>query len=178
MLTLSLLRHAKSSWSDARLKDCERPLNERGERAAPRMGAFMARRGLVPDLVLCSTALRARRTLDLVLPRFNGRSAPKVVYEDALYLASPGILLRFIQQVEPHVRDTMVVGHDPGLHSLALQLAGSGDWDDMRALEDKFPTTGLAVIAFDLRSWADIQPGTGRLQLFMTPKHLPGPIAA
>jgi phosphohistidine phosphatase len=72
MLTLSLLRHAKSSWSDAHAKDIERPLNERGERVAPRMGAFMARQGIVPDLVLCSPAARARRTLDLVLSLEGG----------------------------------------------------------------------------------------------------------
>jgi phosphohistidine phosphatase len=178
MLTLSLLRHAKSSWSDARLKDCERPLNERGERDASRMGAFMARRGLVPDLVLCSTALRARRTLDLVLPRFGGRPAPQVINEDALYLASPGILLRFIRQVGAGVRHIMVVGHDPGLHSLALQLAASGHREDMQALEDKFPTTGLAVIAFDLQAWSEVQPGGGHLEVFMTPKRLPGLMAA
>jgi phosphohistidine phosphatase len=178
MLTLSLLRHAKSSWSDARLKDCERPLNERGERAAPRMGAFMARRGLVPDLVLCSTALRARETLDLVLPRFQGRGGPSVVYEDALYLASPATLLRFIHAVEGDARHVMIVGHDPGLHSLALQLAASGRGDDMQALEDKFPTTGLAVIDFDVEAWSDIQPGSGRLLIFMTPKRLPDALAA
>ena len=179
MLTLSLLRHAKSSWSYGHLRDCERPLNERGQRAAPRMGAFMARRGLVPDLVLCSTALRARRTLDLMLPRFHGQgTVPRVVYEDALYLASPAILLRCIHEVEADVRHTMIVGHDPGLHSLALQLAASGRGDDMEALEDKFPTSGLAVIAFDVRTWADVQPGSGHLQIFMTPRRLPGAVAA
>src|SRR5262249_40055524 len=113
MLTLSLLRHATSSWTDARLRDCERPLNERGGKSAPCMGACMARRGLVPDLVLCSTAVRARQTLDLALPYFHG--APAVVYEDALYLASPATLLKLIRAVSADMRHVMVIGHDPGL---------------------------------------------------------------
>ena len=91
MLTLSLLRHAKSSWEDGSLKDFERPLAKRGESAAPRMGAFMAERGLAPQLILCSPAVRARQTLDLVLPHLAGD--PSVLYEDRLYLAAPSALL-------------------------------------------------------------------------------------
>src|SRR5262245_23008202 len=117
MLTLSLLRHAKSSWADPRLKDFERPLNERGEEAAPRMGAFMARRGIAPELILCSTAVRARQTLEFVRPHLRGN--PKVVYEDTLYLASPSVMLKHIGKVPAKVHHAMLVGHDPGLHTLA-----------------------------------------------------------
>jgi phosphohistidine phosphatase len=170
MLTLSLLRHAKSSWSDARLKDFERPLNERGERDAPRIGAYMARRGLAPDLVLCSPAVRARQTLGLVLPCF--RRAPSVVYEQDVYLASAATLLKLVHQVTDKVRHAMIVGHDPGMHSLALELAGRGSKEDLQALEEKLPTGGLAVIVLDAGAWPDVQPGEGRLQIFMTPKRL------
>ncbi|MBO0765566.1 MAG: histidine phosphatase family protein [Hyphomicrobiaceae bacterium] len=171
MLTLSLLRHAKSSWSDARLRDFERPLNERGESAAPRMAAFMARRGLLPDLVLCSPAVRARQTLRLMLPYFE--KAPRVAYDDALYLASPGMLLKLIRTAAAPVRHTMVVGHDPGLHMLAVELAGSGCGNDLEALAQKLPTAGLAVIAFHAGAWAEVHRGDGRLKLLMTPKRLP-----
>jgi phosphohistidine phosphatase len=170
MLTLSLLRHAKSSWADARLRDIERPLNERGEKAAPRVGAFMARRDLIPDLILCSPAVRTRQTLDLVLPYL--KAAPTVVYEDALYLASPATLLKRIHQVGSRVRHTMLVGHDPGMHLLALELAGSGPDEDLHALAEKFPTAGLAVIVFEARSWTKVKAGGGRLELFAAPKRL------
>jgi len=170
MLTLSLLRHAKSSWSDPRLKDFERPLNDRGETAAPRMGAFMARRGLAPDLILCSTAVRARQTLNLVLPHLKG--APELVYEDGLYLASSATLLKRVHQVSADVRHVMIVGHDPGMHTLAVELAGSGDPDDLERLSDKFPTAGLAVLAFDADDWRKVKWGSGRLELFAAPKHL------
>lgn len=171
MLTLSLLRHGKSSWSDARLKDFERPLSDRGEKAAGRMGAFMARHGIAPDLILCSPAARARQTLDLVLPHFKG--APAVVYEEALYLASPGSLLKRIRKVAAKVRHTLIIGHNPGLQALAQDLAGAGQPEDLEALAEKLPTAGLAVIVFSARSWTKVERGGGRLELFMVPKRLP-----
>lgn len=171
MLTLSLLRHAKSSWDDSSLGDFERPLARRGETAAPRMGEFMARQGLAPDLVLCSSAVRARQTLDLVLPRLADR--PQVVYEDSFYLAAPSVMLARVRKVDARVRHVLVVGHDPGMQGLALELAGEGDPKLLQALGAKFPTAGLAVIRFKARSWAKIGCGTGRLELFATPKSLP-----
>jgi phosphohistidine phosphatase len=170
MLTLSLLRHAKSSWSDPRLKDFERPLNERGETAAPRMGAFMARRGIRPDLILCSTAVRARQTLNLVLPHLKG--APELIYEDALYLASSATMLKRLHKVGAEVSHAMIVGHDPGMHTMAVELAGSGSPGDLGRLAEKFPTAGLAVIVFDVDAWRAVHWGGGRLKLFTAPKRL------
>jgi phosphohistidine phosphatase len=171
MLTLSLLRHAKSSWDDSSLDDYERPLNKRGEAAAPQMGAFMAQHGLAPDLVLCSSAVRARQTLDLVLPRLADR--PQAIYEDGFYLAAPSVMLARLHKVDAKARHVMIVGHDPGMQGLALELAGDGDPELLQALCAKFPTAGLAVIRFKARSWPKIAPGTGRLELFATPKSLP-----
>lgn len=171
MLTLSLLRHAKSSWANAGLEDFDRPLNERGEDAAPRMGAFMARHGIAPQLILCSPAVRARQTLALVLPHLPGN--PRIVYEDALYLASAAALLKRLRKVAANVRHVMLIGHDPGLHSLAQQLAGTGTRQDLQALAEKFPTGGLAVLVLAARAWSGVKRGAGRLELFMAPKRLP-----
>jgi phosphohistidine phosphatase len=170
MLTLSLLRHAKSSWSDPRLKDFERPLNERGETAAPRVGAFMARREIAPELILCSTAVRARQTLNLLLPHLKG--APELVYEDALYLASSSTMLKRLHRVPAGVSHTMLVGHDPGMHALAVELVGSGSTEDLERLSDKFPTAGLAVIVFEASAWRELRWGGGRLDIFTSPKRL------
>jgi phosphohistidine phosphatase len=170
MLTLSLLRHAKSSWSDARLKDIERPLNKRGERDAPRMGDFMARKRLAPDLVLCSCAMRTRQTLELMLPRL--KASPEVVYEEGLYLATPAAMLKRLREIAPTVRHTLLVGHNPGLQALALDLASEGAEAELEALAEKMPTAGLAVIALDLASWAKVKRGAGRLKLFTAPKRL------
>jgi phosphohistidine phosphatase len=171
MLTLSLLRHAKSSWDDSSLDDHERPLNKRGEASAPRMGEFMALHGLHPDLVLCSSAVRARQTLDLVLPRLSVR--PQVIYEDSFYLAAPSLMLARLNKIDAHLKHVMIVGHDPGLQGLALDLTGDGDPKLLQALAAKFPTAGLAVVRFRSRTWSKVAAGTGRLELFVTPKSLP-----
>jgi phosphohistidine phosphatase len=171
MLTLSLLRHAKSSWDDGSLEDFERPLAKRGESAAPRMGAFMAEQGLAPQLILCSPAVRARQTLELLLPELSG--SPTVEYEEAFYLAAPSVLLGRVRKIGPKVHHVMIVGHDPGMQGLATDLAGTGDAEALAALARKFPTAGLAVIRFKAREWAKIGPGKGHLDIFMTPKTLP-----
>lgn len=169
MLTVSLFRHAKSSWADPALEDFDRPLASRGLKAAPAMGAFMARK-VRPDLVLCSPARRTRETLDLVAGLIGD---PRTLFPADLYLHSPETLLACIQAIEGPVRHVMVVGHNPGLHTLALALTRSRHSADAKALSAKFPTAGLAVITLPAESWRDIRAGTGRLILFMTPKRLP-----
>jgi phosphohistidine phosphatase len=171
MLTLSLLRHAKSSWDTPGLDDFDRPLARRGEEAAPRMGAFMKKHKIAPELILCSTAVRTRQTLDLVLPHLAG--TPAVAYEDGLYLAAAGTLLARVRKIDAGITHAMLVGHDPGLHELAMDLAATGDAEALAALARKFPTAGLAVIGFKASAWSKIGSGKGRLELFMTPKTLP-----
>ena len=175
MLTLTLLRHAKSSWEEP-LDDFDRPLAPRGEKAAPEIGAAMAAKGLRPDLILCSGALRARETLGLMLAGL-GEPAPEVIYDDALYMAAPGALLKRLHGIaSAFQRDTprrvMLVGHNPGLEEFALLLVGSGGAEDRARLAAKFPTAGAAVITFDVDSWSAVAPGAGRLEHFLTPKRL------
>ena len=171
MLTLSLLRHAKSSWDDPALEDFDRPLSKRGATAAPRMGAFMAAQRILPDLVLCSPAVRARQTLDLVLPHLSGGAT--VVYQDGFYLAASSALLARLRKVEAKAAHVLIVGHDPGMQGLALELSGSGKGEALKALGRKFPTAALAVIRFKGDDWTKVEEGRGRLDLFVTPKSLP-----
>jgi phosphohistidine phosphatase len=96
-----------------------------------------------------------------------------VAYEEALYLASPRSLLKRIQKVAAKVRHAMIIGHNPGMHALALDLVGAGTPEDLEALAQKLPTAGLAVIVFNARSWTKVVRGGGRLELFMAPKRLP-----
>ena len=136
------------------------------------MGAFMAEHGIAPELILCSPSVRTRQTLDLVLPHLRRR--PTVVYEDAL-LSWRGLARCWqrVRKVEAKVRHVMIVGHDPGMHGLAIELAGLRRPGLLQTLAAKFPTAALAVIVFEGRSWSKVKPGTGRLELFMTPKRLP-----
>jgi phosphohistidine phosphatase len=170
MLTLSLLRHAKSSWDNPLLEDFDRPLAPRGQKSAPRTGAFIAERGLVPDLVLCSGSMRTRETLDLAMDAW--KSEPQIVYEDALYHATVPALLAQLHAApddKPHV---MMVGHNPGMHSFALQVVGSGDGAQLRSLAHGYPSGTLAVITFAKDRWRQIKPGDGHLTLFVSPKQL------
>lgn len=169
MLTLSLLRHGKSSWDDPDANDHERPLAERGRQAARILADTIAAHGLVPDLVLCSSALRARETLDLVLPQ-RSRAATEVVVEGALYLAPATVVLGLVHKAARSVRHLMIVGHNPGLHALALDLTGCGLRRDIASLAVKFPTCALAILTFEADDWAEIRPAAGRLVLFVAPR--------
>jgi phosphohistidine phosphatase len=128
------------------------------------MGDFMKAQGVEPDLILCSTAVRARQTLDLVLPRLP--CVPQVAHEDGLYLASAPRLLARVRKLEPPVRHALLIGHDPGMHMLAVELSGEGAAKSLEALAAKFPTAALAVIQFSTRDWSKIAPARGRLELF------------
>jgi phosphohistidine phosphatase len=168
MLTLTLFRHAKSSWNHPALDDFDRPLAPRGEQAAPRMAAYLAEQGLAPDLVLCSAARRTRQTLALALPEWTAE--PKIDYAEALYLASVPTLFGSIRATPAEVRHLMIIGHNPGIEMFARLAIGSGEAKARRALAAKFPTAAVAVITWDGESWADMQPGGGHLKLFMTPR--------
>jgi phosphohistidine phosphatase len=167
MLTLSLLRHAKSSWKDPTIADHDRPLNTRGTTEAPVIGKAMAKHGLDPDLVLCSTARRTRDTLALVLPEL--KTEPKVVYEDGLYHGTPQEMLDLLHEVSPSANQILLVGHNPELQSFALDLIGSGPKLLKDRLEAKYPTAGLVVLLFQAGAWKDIAVNSGKLELFLTP---------
>ena len=169
MKTLLLLRHAKSSWDNPGGRDFDRPLAPRGRRSAPLIGFHLRDRQLLPDLVLCSTARRARETYDLVVAAVGGA---EIQFEQALYLAAPATLLRLVQAVPPSVERLLVVGHNPGMEQFAMQLAGGGDVAALDRLRAKFPTAGLAIVTFPVDSWTEIAPGTGQLESFVTPRDL------
>jgi phosphohistidine phosphatase len=170
MLTLSLLRHAKSSWSNPALPDRERPLATRGVTDAPLMGKAMAERGIDPELVLCSSARRTRDTLDLVLPEL--RVEPKIVYVDALYHASPEEMLEMLHGIQPGANRVMLVGHNPEIQAFAVDLVGSGPKHFRDRLRTKYPTAGLAVINFVSGLWKSVSVNSGTLNLFLSPRDL------
>jgi phosphohistidine phosphatase len=172
MLTLSLLRHAKSSWKNPTLPDRERPLASRGVADAPVMGRAMAERGIDPELILCSSARRTVDTLALVLPEL--KVEPKVVYEDSLYHPSPAEMLEMLRAIQPGANRVMIVGHNPEIQAFALDLIGSGPKHVRDRLMEKFPTAGLVVINFTAGLWSSIDVNSGSLNLFLTPKELKG----
>ena len=166
MRRLMLLRHAKSDWPDG-VDNHDRPLAKRGRKACPVMGRYMADEGLVPDLAVISTARRARETWRLVRPAF----ARDIVQHDEprLYKASAGAIQAVIGETEPGIGALLLVGHNPGLHDLALQLIGKANRSDLTRLRQKYPTAGLVVIDLRIGQWSEVSAGLGRLERFKTP---------
>jgi len=126
MITLLLMRHAKSDWANESLSDFERPLNSRGNKAAPLMGDWMREHHLIPTRILCSTATRAKETLFGLERAWSANQHEKVVVEfvDELYLATPATILATIQLHHQDAERLLVIGHNPGMELLATQLAG------------------------------------------------------
>ena len=172
MHQLLLLRHAKSSWEDAGIEDHERPLNARGRAAAAALRQAMRDIGLAPDLILVSTARRTRDTLEALEPWDD---KPLIEPMPALYLASAEALLQVLRDVRVTVRGLMLVGHNPGLHDLAMLLLGetmTHAHADMHRLAAGLPSGGL--VEFNIaRPWSELQAGAGRLQRFLVPRDLP-----
>jgi phosphohistidine phosphatase len=161
MKTLFVLRHAKSSWSNSDVADFDRPLNERGEQAAPFMGAFMREKNFIPDLILSSPAQRARETARLV--KEAGKFDAAILFEPQIYEASLGDLIEIIGQTENNSERLLLVGHNPGLENLVRILTGKAE---------SFPTAALAHILLKIENWSEIQPGKGELENLFKPKEL------
>lgn len=158
-MKLILIRHAKSSWADPTQTDHARPLNQRGRDAAPRIGKWLAQRGHIPDLILCSDAARTRETCALIAPLIG---APNTTYLPQLYHASP---LEILNTIRPHqTRIVAVIGHNPGLAELAHRLVQTPpDHPDFH----RYPTAATTILDTDL------SPGLAQVIDFIVPRDLP-----
>ncbi|HEY0212360.1 MAG TPA: histidine phosphatase family protein [Paenirhodobacter sp.] len=162
---LILTRHAKSSWDDPLMADIDRPLNGRGRLAARELGDFLASRGLEPEEVLCSTALRTRQTWDGVASAVL-ETLPQIDYRKAIYHADPAAMLTLLKAAT--MPTVMLIGHNPGIGEFAASLPARPVYTpDFR----KFPTCATLVIDFQIDRWSDLQPGTGDVIEFFTPSN-------
>lgn len=163
MKTLMLLRHAKSSWKDESLDDHERPLNKRGKKTAPVMGHLIRDQGLVPELIVSSTAVRARKTAKAAAKACGYPG--DIITTDELYLATAGEILRYAQErTEETLSRIMLVGHNPGMEELVALLSGQ---------RERFPTAALAVFELDIDSWRQLELGVdAELKHLWRPKEL------
>ena len=170
--TVYLLRHAKSSWDDAEVADHDRPLAARGQRTAPIMGEYLRKHDIVPDTVLCSTALRARQTWDAVAKVLS--PTPDVAFRRDIYDADANALLDILHALPADTESVMLIGHNPAFEEVARLLAGTVDPDAHRRMTEKFPTAALAELTFDVENWHDVQPRAGGLLRFVKPKEIAG----
>jgi len=162
MKTLLLMRHAKSSWNNPGLSDHDRPLNARGRRAAPRMGRLLADEGLVPDVIVSSTAERARLTTAGVLEAcpFEG----DVIYTRDLYHAGVEDMLEILVGIDTKKECVMMVGHNPGMEYFLEEICGE---------IEHMPTAAIALIQFVIEEWSELSDESeGELLNFWRPKEL------
>jgi phosphohistidine phosphatase len=172
MKVLHLLRHAKSDWGDPALSDHARPLNARGLAAAEAMGRRLAADDFQVDYIFCSTAQRARETLERL-----GRHLRQVptTFHDELYLVSPQTVLTLLRRAPDSAQSILIVGHNPTTHDLALSLSARsapGRRPDFAQLKEKYPTGALCTIRFSATHWRQIAPGKGTLLQFLKPRDL------
>jgi len=168
MKTLTLLRHAKSSWGDAAQCDFDRPLNARGRLAARAMGREISALGLGFDRIVASPSARTAETM-AGLAEGHGAGFD-TDYDERVYLASVPTLLRIVHDADDAHRRLLIVGHSPGVERLALLLSGDGELRDLVA--DKYPTGALAEIALPVAHWRDVGEGGGTLTRFIRPRDL------
>ncbi len=161
MKTLLLLRHAKSSWKDSSLPDFERPLNQRGLKAAPLIGRLIRKRKLQPDVIISSPAERARQTTQLVIEA-AGLTA-EVRFDERIYEASAERLFEIVSQIEDTADCAMLVGHNPGCEELVAVLTGKAVG---------FSTAALARIELDIDRWSKVRAGANQLAWLAKPKEL------
>ncbi|WP_329279910.1 SixA phosphatase family protein [Streptomyces sp. NBC_01451] len=164
---LVVLRHAKSAWPMG-VDDHDRPLGPRGLRDAPAAGRALAEADCLPDLALCSPAERARLTWELAAAEWG--TPPPVRHDPRLYGADVPELLAVVREVPPAVGTLLLVGHNPGLEELVLELAGDALDGTLDTVRTKFPTSAIAVLAWHGEGWQDLAPGAALLTDMIVPR--------
>jgi phosphohistidine phosphatase len=170
MRRLILLRHAKAESSEPGMEDRTRVLIERGRKDAARIGAYMAGHALLPDRVVISPAVRTQETWKYLAAAF--KPAPAALSAEPLYDATPHAIFGIIKEAPAAAHTFMVLGHNPGLHEVALMLIASGDIDTRERLREGLPTAGLILIDFAFDDWRKLHSQSGRLERFVSPKSL------
>ena len=164
-----MLRHAKSSWDDRALADHDRPLGPRGVRAAALLVRHLERQRVRPDVILSSSARRARETLDGIAGALGDDA--QLLVEHELYGAGVGTLIARLRRLDPSVTSALVIGHNPGLQALVVALAGDGDDEALASVRDKFAPAALATLSLPGRSWSGVAPGVAYLEGCFVPRH-------
>lgn len=170
MRRLLLFRHAKAERSQPGMEDQARRLVDRGRKDAAKVGAYMASHALIPDRVLTSPSARTQETWKSASTAF--RPTPAATTVERLYDATAQAILHVVKEANPAAHTLLIIGHNPGLHELAVMLIASGDVEARERLREKLPTSGLVIIDFAFDNWAKLHPQCGRLERFITPKSL------
>lgn len=164
MKRIIIFRHAKSSWNNSSLNDHERPLIKRGINAAHEMGKFIKKENLIPDIIFCSTAERAKQTLELASSEFDKEI--ETIYKKEIYTDGLNYAISNVKNLPEKLDSVMFVGHSPDCKILTTHFTGNP------FPYPKFSTAGIVVIEFDVNTWNKVKKDKGKLKLFQSPKML------
>jgi phosphohistidine phosphatase len=170
MKHLTVLRHAKSSWDDPDVEDFDRPLNKRGRKAAVLVGSELKRRNVRFDFVVASPAARVRETLEGLFEGYG--ETLDVSFDERIYETSEATLLEIVQGLPASSNSPLIVGHNPALERLVVELTHDDDRGFRNTAAKKFPTAAVAVIELRVSGWAEIAAGSGEIADLILPREL------
>jgi phosphohistidine phosphatase len=170
MKHLTVLRHAKSSWDDPDVEDFERPLNKRGRKAAVIVGSELKRRNMRFDFVLASPAARVRETLERLFEGYGETLEAR--FDERIYETSESTLLEIVRSLPASSSSPLIVGHNPALERLVVELTHDDDRGLRNRIAKKFPTAAVAVIELPVSGWAEVAAGSGEVVDLILPREL------
>ena len=168
--TLILMRHSKSSWDNSYKDDFDRPLNSRGRENAQMVAKHIHSWGFKPELTLCSSALRCKQTLELIIPYFPKKM--HIRYLDELYLAPEKAILEIIKSIKLSIDQMLVIGHNPGLSDLSQSLIYSSNKKNDYFETQQFPTSAASIFEMSINNWVNFNLSESKIIDFVTPKNL------
>ena len=169
MLSLYIMRHAKSSWAIPGARDFDRELNERGLNDLVKISQVIERENINPDKILCSSAVRTRQTLDGIADVL--KNEPEIEFTERLYSSG---LAEYIEMINAtrDAKSLMIIGHNPMCGSLATSLPGSGESAELEKIAYKYPTAAISIIEFNLDDWSKVTKGSGNLKKSIFPSQI------
>ena len=170
MKTIFLLRHAKSSWNKPELDDFERPLAPRGIKSAEKIGKYLKKEKLLPDIIYCSKAVRAKETWELVNRIVKKKN--NINYKNKLYMANFSDFLNIIKETKDNFKSLMLISHNPGIENFALEIIKNKESEKYKNIDYKYPTGALSIIKFNIKKWNEVTSSTGEIYEFIKPKEL------
>ena len=174
MKTIYLLRHTKAGWSESSTDDIARALNQQGRENAVQIGQHLSKNKISPDLILCSNATRAQETLSFIRPFLPENQAIQVL--ESLYLASSETLLHYLTNLDEEVKSVLIVAHNPGLHELAIHLAGRENIGTsllLNRIMQRFPSGAFTTVQNQPELWSELNQSESTLVDFVCPSDLP-----
>ena len=170
MKTIFLLRHAKSKWGDPNISDFDRPLADRGIKSAKKIGKYLKKKNYTPNVVYCSSALRAKQTCECINRIIKKKK--NIIYKKDLYMSDSGTFIKFLKNTKDKYNSAMIISHNPGIENFAIEMIQNKDNEIYDNINAKYPTGGLVIIKLKNSNWSKLKFESGEVCEFIKPREL------